>query len=457
MLLSVLGQTFTGYSVIPNISPRCNHHACKRTVVRIAKAEYWFPTRVFWPKIFRLLASAQPNHTPSPEVQDLRRQQLSPIFKSTVNGDIDSLKALFAEGRMDPNDVHYHDMSLLWLAVKSEQWETAVFLSDQGMSPDYRAPGVSENNLRNKTFDIHLQGGLDTVLENALSRMSSIERWAEHPELPALHKVVVNHGDVKGQLAISPEAVNNTDIMGRTALLWAAALGNNDAVRTLLEHNADPNILDCQHTSPLSYAAYYNHENCVDTLLLHNAITDPDIPGGYEVDSPLILAARNAKHPLIPMFLTGCHAKVDARGTGGMTALMHTAISNNSKFAEILVSRNADMNAVSATGYTPLTLAIRLNHLSVLHVLLDHAYSSAYPRLEAPRLLEITAEYANDTTILSLVSANHTRMSFVLSSSTEALLASLTERIDASPIMVEMFKDLLLKVRGQLAQESRAS
>lgn len=159
-----------------------------------------------------------------------------------------------------------------------------------------------------------MQGGLSREAEGALVRLSRRQDWLDDQNLPLLHQIILDlsRKDLEKELLEHPKSIDAQDAMGRTALLWAAARGDDDKVTTLLRHKADPNIMDCQHAGPLSYAADRNNTTCARILLAAGADPDPEIPGGYKIGSPLNCAARNASDPLLIKVLLENGAKVDA-------------------------------------------------------------------------------------------------------------------------------------------------
>lgn len=129
-----------------------------------------------------------------------------------------------------------------------------------------------------------------------------------------MHQFVLRvvDGEHVKELKQTPTQINEQDAMGRTALLWAAARGEHQTVYTLLRLEADPNIMDCRYSGPLSYAASQNHTACVQTLLAAGADPDPIISSGSKIESPLNRAACNASDPLLIRALLDHGANVDA-------------------------------------------------------------------------------------------------------------------------------------------------
>lgn len=87
-----------------------------------------------------------------------------------------------------------------------------------------------------------------------------------------LHKIVLqlHGGDLETELRRSPIGmIDSKDMWGRTALRWAAVLGDIKSTLLLLQAGADPNIRDYYGHSPLEGSLWSNKTSCA-LVLLHN-------------------------------------------------------------------------------------------------------------------------------------------------------------------------------------------
>ncbi len=106
VLNRVLGQLFLGYSGIPLVTPACNYDVCKQSMPTKVQAEYWFPAHLFWSNIFQVEATFQMATGPSLQLRSYRHvPDSAPAVNYAVNGNIDALKTLFAQGLASPIDV----------------------------------------------------------------------------------------------------------------------------------------------------------------------------------------------------------------------------------------------------------------------------------------------------------------------------------------------------------------
>ena len=65
-----------------------------------------------------------------------------------------------------------------------------------------------------------------------------------------------------------------------TAVQACSYKGFNSSLEVLLEYGADPNLYDANGTSPLIYAAQFNHKEVVVTLLKYGANPEYKDPNG---------------------------------------------------------------------------------------------------------------------------------------------------------------------------------
>ncbi|KAK6511871.1 hypothetical protein TWF481_000776 [Arthrobotrys musiformis] len=133
---------------------------------------------------------------------------------------------------------------------------------------------------------------------------------------------------------------------GRTSLSWAAFHGNIDAVKLLLEKNADRNICD---------------------------------QNGYV---PLLLAAEQGHHRIVEILLNGDTASLNLRLPNGMTALMLAANRGDEKTVERLLQEpNIEVNARSSASNqhrNAFDFAFAGGHLKVGELLLEKKTHLSY-------------------------------------------------------------------------------
>jgi ankyrin repeat protein len=138
-------------------------------------------------------------------------------------------------------------------------------------------------------------------------------------------------------------------MLGETPVVTAARSGNAEVVDLLIARGADPNEKGARGQTALMFAAAQGHEEVVAVLIRRGADVNArsDVWGQVEAQAP-------HSHP----------ATMREFMHGGNTALMFAARSGALASAKLLVDAGADVNAETAHGTTPLSMA---------------AYSDFYP------------------------------------------------------------------------------
>jgi ankyrin len=183
------------------------------------------------------------------------------------------------------------------------------------------------------------------------------------------------------------------------ALVCAAALGQQENVRQLVEAGVSINWYTPDGLRPLAAAALGGHLNTVEYLLEH--ITMPDwAPGSL---SALVSATKNghagivsrllqagadpnapsfkgytplhiattAGHVAIVQLLLANGAFPDSRAHDGTSPLHHAALSENIELGKELIQAGANVSALDNDGDTPLHLAIRSNNIDFIKILIN--------------------------------------------------------------------------------------
>ncbi len=212
----------------------------------------------------------------------------------------------------------------------------------------------------------------------------------------------VGQRDAMGVKALLSSGVdpNSQNTLGMSALMIAAATGDVEIVKTLLEKGADVNF-GSMFGSPLTFAAFEGQADVMRLLLEKGADVAAKRPDQMTV---LMLAARNGNPEIIRELiarkanvaavdnnnstalsyaaragkseavrvLLEAGAKVDIADNEGWTPLMHAAVNGHADTAALLVKKGANLAARDKQGRTPLVLAVSFgDHPEVVRLLVN--------------------------------------------------------------------------------------
>lgn len=152
---------------------------------------------------------------------------------------------------------------------------------------------------------------------------------------------------------------NAQDSSGRSVLYYAAKYGYAQAVKTLLEHGADPNQpqRDAPQGAALHAAAQGNHLTCAKLLLEYGANANADVESS---GNPVSIAMHKGYNEMKELLYA--HG-----GSAGLTAACW--LGRTDLVGEILA---VSPSAVNEGDYGPLTLAAGFGHMSIVRLLLKY-------------------------------------------------------------------------------------
>ena len=191
--------------------------------------------------------------------------------------------------------------------------------------------------------------------------------WAVRYRHSRVVELLLEQGDIK------PDVIGWD---GRTALSFAAELGNENAVKLLLEHGVNPNSLDSRGRAPLSYAAAGRHEGVV-RLLVESRDIDPNSSDSYGL-TPLSYAARWGREDLIKRLLEqGVNS--DLPDSYGRTPLLFAVLGGHEGAVKLLLGRvGVNPNLPASPGLTPLSRATILHDDGIVKLLREYENVNHY-------------------------------------------------------------------------------
>ena len=168
-------------------------------------------------------------------------------------------------------------------------------------------------------------------LHRAIVRLDPVETFADRISLTSRNEI------------------DQSDHMGRTALSWAAELGELDMIIKLLMRGADPNKADVAGRTPLIHCAL--DINCLTTLLEAGAHVDHTNEVGR---TKLNLLIRHQDNVDCAKVLWRFGADVNHR-TKALESILHTTVSHyRPHLLSWLLNHEVDVEARNIYGRTPL-------------------------------------------------------------------------------------------------------
>ncbi|XP_022946123.1 ankyrin-1 [Cucurbita moschata] len=186
----------------------------------------------------------------------------------------------------------------------------------------------------------------------------------EDGETPLIHAARQGHTDTARYLIESGANPAIASDLGATALHHSAGIGNIELLKFLLSRGPDVNS-QSDAGSPLIWAAGHAQQEAVKLLLEHhanpNAETDDDI-------TPLLSAVAAGSLACLDLLIqAGAKVNISA---GGATPLHIAADSGNLEIINSLLQAGADPNAIDEDGLKPVQVAAARGNRAAVEILL---------------------------------------------------------------------------------------
>ena len=210
-------------------------------------------------------------------------------------------------------------------------------------------------------------------LYSILSKGSSIDAFG----FSDLHIAVLNLDSsicFEARLALtSREAVDEPDYTGRTALSWAAELGEYDRIKMLLMKDADPNIADVRGKSPFFWCA--SRLDCLTALLEAGAHINQVKKMSSMTKLVALIRSPHSYEEIDRLETMWRYGACLTRPLGMESDVIHWCVSYyRPKSLKWLLEKPIDWEARTANGLTPLLHFLTCDmgkHLDLLEMLLN--------------------------------------------------------------------------------------
>ncbi|XP_076344264.1 uncharacterized protein LOC143244091 isoform X2 [Tachypleus tridentatus] len=173
-----------------------------------------------------------------------------------------------------------------------------------------------------------------------------------------------------------------TNSDGRTALHRAVESNNCEALKTLLDLGASPNLRDNRKLTPLYYTVICGCDNQLTKLLLQEYadLGSADHQGWQEVHQ----ACKHGRVQQLELLLL-YGADPNCRNASGNTPLHICAVNEQRECAKVLLSWGVDKNAMNYANQDPYQVAVIAGNLQMADMISNHNVNNVVPYREAPR------------------------------------------------------------------------
>ncbi|CAG0889063.1 unnamed protein product [Darwinula stevensoni] len=335
------------------------------------------------------------------DVNSKTRDDLTPLHIAALYGNRDVLQYLFTLKDIDANAVTKDNFTAFHLSVLAGHFSATSILADND-GVNVNAPDENSFTPLHHAVATENEEMLKLLLQN---RRINVNAKASD-DLTALHLAVAsgNKEIVDILLTQSNANIMSKSIGGFTALHMAAANGHSQVLQSLLNRlstdSESINSLSAEKWTPLHLAISFKHVQTVTRLLLHSNIDiEVKAEGGL---TPLHLAAGTDQAKVASKLML-LDVNLEEQSDLGLRAL-HYAAWYGSKNAASILLKEADVNAKTRFGLTPLHLAVIGNHLNIVEQLTTSANLSIHSATESgATALHLAAVSGNNAIVMHLL------------------------------------------------------
>ncbi len=302
--------------------------------------------------------------------------------------DIEKVKALFSQGKINIHEKDERGFTLLHWAVSRGNAAIATRLLQHGADPTAKTnTGLLPDTIARRCNNWELAALLAKAAADYVAP-SDLERVLREKMVQGDAKRVqelFSRGEVN---------VNATNDAGCTLLHAAAQSGKPELVRLCLERGGQQEIGDNEGATPLHHAAFLGHTDVAQMLLASEADKDAKNKNGY---TPLHFAVL-LDHTDVARLLLEAGAQKELPTNDGFTPLHFAVQTEETTAAKMLLAYGANPAARTSqpgefmeqpipAGSTPTDIARLLKHSKVVGFLEDVAAARAETRAAVSSLV----------------------------------------------------------------------
>ena len=330
-----------------------------------------------------------------------------------VQGNLEAIQKMFSAGKASALDLNLIGGNALNYNTVRGNLRLTRFLLENGA--DLEVKDDAGNVAGDALWKSALSGEYGS---NSISIVKSMTRnvdndYMERRRFTLLHKIVLglSERNLREELELSTAFLNQGDAQQRTPLCWAVIRNDITAVKILLSYSADPDLIDENNRSPLSYT--WGGTVC---KLLLDAGADVNIR-----DSSFQLTALhhlchgpNATVECVES-LVAAGLDVNVRDIHNETPLLVAVFKHHTAVVEKLIELGANVNSENLpSNDNAIRFAIWHNRSDIIPLLLSRGANYRSINSSGRNIAHTAATSANTTVIEILANANLEDLDFQL-------------------------------------------
>ena len=269
------------------------------------------------------------------------------LWRCLIDGDISAVQKMYDEGLASPLDINAHGVNALIYGANNGSAELVNFLIDRGVDYNFTSErgDVPSEMLWDRAYGGQFGKDGPIIVRKVVRKNDNLDDMG----FSTLHKIVLGvlYKDLRMVLeAAATDLVNTADSRGRTPLHWAVLCNDAAVVKTLLDFNADPNIIDSGGYLAIDFV----RSSLVCKLLLDAKSQIKPNPGKKGRCALHYAVQRGTPIEVIDL-LIDAGVDVNVTDTDGETVLMNAIYRDRIEMAVRLIECGTDINASNISSH----------------------------------------------------------------------------------------------------------
>ncbi|XP_076822568.1 kinase D-interacting substrate of 220 kDa B-like isoform X2 [Clavelina lepadiformis] len=301
--------------------------------------------------------------SPQIELQEIN-SSVGLLHQFVSEGNLQGVKEIVDNCTLLVNRKNQENLTALHVACNSGSKALVTYLIENGANLT-----AKDDNEFTPLITASMKGSLECVSAVFETRFPpSLEQMDVNGWTALMWASYKGHADVVDYLLTHGANVHATVAYNMTSLLWAAGRGFLDIVEALCRKGAKVNHVDKFGNTALIWASRHGYADVISCLLNHKA--DPNIVGANGC-SGLINAVKGNHVECVPVLLQCPKLNVNRTDQNGHSALCYAAKLGTADMASQLLDHGAYLNLADLHGDSPLIKSIKHGHVEMVKLLLS--------------------------------------------------------------------------------------
>lgn len=232
---------------------------------------------------------------------------------------------------------------------------------------DINSPAIASDN--NPLLLMCIEGNVKLV-KLLLTKTIDVNKTNKSGETALYYACQMGHKKIARQLLLHGANPDIQNTNGRTAIITAAMMDHGIICQLLISHNANTLLIDNNHFTAVDYMS--NSDRRYTYNLLVDSVAIDLKSEAYDMNTKLLFACQSGLFTNVRELVTQ-GANLNCSTATGITPLMLAVSKGDINIVKFLLENGADINMTGTNnGNTALHIATSFKNIDIVHLLIEH-------------------------------------------------------------------------------------